>query len=702
LGYSEPSSPDFYNGNGYFSDVPIQQSQASFPLMNNGPPPAIAPDPLSKSIESPPKTLQAQTLSPVEGGINVQVKPAALVSKTLRSRPSMGPRTVSHTEGFRRPSDSPMSSPMRRIVSAGGNRNIISGHVIKSRVESIQRPLINLGGFGDTKSLLKHNYHNIHNPPSLTTGSSLSSSFVPPTPTSPQEREITFVKRENPRSTISPIKGGINYFFNAGVPSCFTIIERDQNLASPPETLQAQIDIHSSGNGWPTGVEFHEKQWQFEVPDEPLYTPAHDTFNLELQMFQRTLHNVQASCDLQVPPSSVPYQVHRIDAAARNRDVLSRWIRRPDTESQDHSTPSARTFCLAHTDAASFMEHRYPNFETMPPLTTAPSVNSIVSPPTPMEPHPEWVAPHFTAEMRKPKVLDDILNDSWIHDLKSQPEGDEVVPNLSNETERNSKRAGSLARTEVANTCGESLHAPSVAHSARVKVTAAETFPVEVTFERLKPTWKPPTSISKEQENHLIDSDNIDQVPIKLEGGTGMEADDKDEELSREDNCVFKGPGTEQIDSPYEQGISKPRSALDFHNEEYDSVLLSILEDMCQALVEHVMDEFWFIYAQEWTTGTSGNSPMSPNRNQDFRKPESIAPCQTFQRKRERDDEEDQPDGNGDKKRRQPRDRSGPSSNSHRRGRFACPFRKYDCQKYSVYSHRVCALTSWDTIARVK
>jgi hypothetical protein len=33
-------------------------------------------------------------------------------------------------------------------------------------------------------------------------------------------------------------------------------------------------------------MEFSEKQWSFEVPDEPLYTPAHDTFPLELHMPQ--------------------------------------------------------------------------------------------------------------------------------------------------------------------------------------------------------------------------------------------------------------------------------------------------------------------------------------------------------------------------------------------------------------------------------
>jgi hypothetical protein len=63
LGYSEPSSLDFYNGNGYLGDVPIPQSQALFPLMNNGPPPTVAPynpqytNPSSASMESLPRIL---------------------------------------------------------------------------------------------------------------------------------------------------------------------------------------------------------------------------------------------------------------------------------------------------------------------------------------------------------------------------------------------------------------------------------------------------------------------------------------------------------------------------------------------------------------------------------------------------------------------------------------------------------------------
>jgi len=82
----------------------------------------------------------------------------------------------------------------------------------------------------------------------------------------------------------------MNYVFNQGVPGCFTSIEGDQNLASPPETPQAQMTVQS-GNGWPNGTEFQEKQWSYEVPDEAAYTPAQDVFPLELQMPQPTYLN---------------------------------------------------------------------------------------------------------------------------------------------------------------------------------------------------------------------------------------------------------------------------------------------------------------------------------------------------------------------------------------------------------------------------
>ncbi|KAL2067421.1 hypothetical protein VTL71DRAFT_1846 [Oculimacula yallundae] len=208
----------------------------------------------------------------------VQVKPAALVADTLRGRPSLGPRTVSHAEGLRRPTESPASSPMRRIVSAGGNRNnVLNGRIQKSGIESSQRSPINFGGFADAGSFLEYNQQNIRHP-SLTAGSSLSSSLAPPTPMSPREREMTFPKMDSTRSTASPIEGGVNFVFNAAVPGCFTTMDGDQNLASPPETPQAHP--LASSNSWANGLEL------YDVPDEPLYTPAQDSFPMEIHMPQ--------------------------------------------------------------------------------------------------------------------------------------------------------------------------------------------------------------------------------------------------------------------------------------------------------------------------------------------------------------------------------------------------------------------------------
>lgn len=214
----------------------------------------------------------------------VQVKPAALVAETLRTgRPSMGPRTVSHAEGFRRPIESPIGSPMRRIASAGGNRNVLSGRVFKSGIESSQRSPINFGTFESAGAFMEHNYHNIRNP-SLTASSSLNSSLAPPTPMSPRG-EMTLAKREGSRSTASPVE---SFIFNAGTGS-FTTIEGDQQL-SPPETPQAPMAINGPHN-WSHTLDFSEKQWQYDVPDEPLYTPALDAFPMELHMPQTSYLN---------------------------------------------------------------------------------------------------------------------------------------------------------------------------------------------------------------------------------------------------------------------------------------------------------------------------------------------------------------------------------------------------------------------------
>ena len=218
----------------------------------------------------------------------VHVKPAALVPES-RNRPSLGPRTVSNVDGFRRGIESPLASPMRRIASAGGN--VISGRIFKAGMESAQPSPINLGGFTDVGAFMEAGYHSIRHPPSLSALSSLNSSLAPPTPLSPRERGMTLGKREGSQSTASPHEGSMNsYVFNPNVPGCLSTTENDQNMASPPETPQAQLALQGN-SGWPVAVDFQDRQWAFEVPDEPLYTPAHENFNLELQMPQPSYLN---------------------------------------------------------------------------------------------------------------------------------------------------------------------------------------------------------------------------------------------------------------------------------------------------------------------------------------------------------------------------------------------------------------------------
>jgi hypothetical protein len=244
------------------------------------------------SLTPPAPSVPFKSPAPMDIAARRKVqKPTNLLSGNLRNRPSMGPRTVSHADGFRRGVESPLGSPMRRIASAGGNRpgtsgNVISGRITKSGVESAQRSPVNFGGFMDVANLERmQNFRkpSTRNAPSLTALSSVGSSLAPPTPMSPSGWEMGF-KRETTLGA-SPHEGGMNtYVFNGSANGCFTALEGDQNLTSPPVTPHHQLV--TPGNGLPNATDYQDRQWAYEVPDEPLYTPANDHFHPELHMPQ--------------------------------------------------------------------------------------------------------------------------------------------------------------------------------------------------------------------------------------------------------------------------------------------------------------------------------------------------------------------------------------------------------------------------------
>jgi hypothetical protein len=227
-------------------------------------------------LPAAPFVLKSPPASDIASRRKKAIKPVPLTSDTLKGRPVIGPRTLSYADGLRRPSDVP-GSPMRRVMSAGGNRTM-SGRVNKSGADSAQRSPINFSGFSDVDSFMEHNFHTTLNPPSLTVGSALNSSLTPPTPMSPRDmRGVDFVKRDDSRSTASPNEGG-RYLYDQRVPGCFQSIEGGQALAStPPETPQTRLPFPHLNNDWACGLDL-------DPADQPLFTPHHDSFAMETQM----------------------------------------------------------------------------------------------------------------------------------------------------------------------------------------------------------------------------------------------------------------------------------------------------------------------------------------------------------------------------------------------------------------------------------
>lgn len=162
----------------------------------------------------------------------------------------------------------------------------MSGRINKSSLESSQRSPLNLGGFADAEGFIGRNFHNIRQSASAAVGTSLNRSFAPLTPMSPRRGEMSLLKREGSWPATSSIDGGSNYIFNASVPGFFTTVEGDKNLASPPETPHDPSAIPLLATDWHAETGLDDKQWNYETPDEPLFTPAQDSFQTDIQMPQ--------------------------------------------------------------------------------------------------------------------------------------------------------------------------------------------------------------------------------------------------------------------------------------------------------------------------------------------------------------------------------------------------------------------------------
>lgn len=132
--------------------------------------------------------------------------------------------------------------------------------------------------------------------------------------------------------------------------------------------------------------------------------------------------------------------------------------------------------------------------------------------------------------------------------------------------------------------------------------------------------------------------------------------------------------------------------------------LVSALNPMQQALVDRVMEEFRTIFDHNWRTGlrNCGGEPSNSSEAQNsgvIEVPGSLSPLSPRKRRRQDDEPPDGEKGKGLGGARMPTEIG---SDPEAATRFACPFRKHDPRFYNVYSYKVCTLSHWSTIGRVK
>jgi len=183
-------------------------------------------------------------------------------------------------------------------------------------------------------------------------------------------------------------------------------------------------------------------------------------------------------------------------------------------------------------------------------------------------------------------------------------------------------------------------------------------------------------------------------------GSTGTESDIDSDSQSTSETSNVESDDTSSDDSGY--------GYLCDLNTEWISqggALGFILDPVREDLVDRIMDEFWNLFDQNWdtnftecTTSTTSSEALGATPST----PSTSAPSRQIQRKRQRlDDDDDGPEDDKDRKSRQPRRLPAPGAEADG-ARFACPFRKHNPRQYNIYNNRVCALSHWQSIARVK
>ena len=122
-------------------------------------------------------------------------------------------------------------------------------------------------------------------------------------------------------------------------------------------------------------------------------------------------------------------------------------------------------------------------------------------------------------------------------------------------------------------------------------------------------------------------------------------------------------------------------------------------------LIKEMMQNFWEIFNRDSAiiVSASGESPGTSQTQGSIpqRANSSIQPSNIVKRQREEDDNLP-PNDNNDRSPKRPRPDSSIILEDKISSKFACPFRKHNPRKYNIHQHKTCALSSFESVARLK
>jgi hypothetical protein len=148
------------------------------------------------------------------------------------------------------------------------------------------------------------------------------------------------------------------------------------------------------------------------------------------------------------------------------------------------------------------------------------------------------------------------------------------------------------------------------------------------------------------------------------------------------------------------------RIILDPFAEEEPRSPRPILSPFKHALVDRIMDEFWTMINQEWAsslTRCAGDTPRSSSSHGSLGNSTGTSSTHMSNKKRQRDEGEDRnSEDNNRKNFRRPISKNYSSKHPSKVVKFACPYRKHAPHTYGIYNYRSCALSHWETVARIK